>query len=89
MTRLLSDASFHLRSGSRGVAKVSRLLVAMLLASGLLAVPVTQANAVGGVSMNVPGRFCRTADIGKRIRTAKYGTLLCKREGNRARWKRA
>lgn len=36
----------------------------------------------------VPGRFCKVADVGKKLKTAKYGTVLCAKDGDRARWKR-
>lgn len=35
----------------------------------------------------VPGRFCKVAEVGKKANTAKYGPLVCKRDGDRARWK--
>jgi hypothetical protein len=44
--------------------------------------------AIAAHPTNVPGRFCKTADIGKKIKTTKYGTIECKRDGSRARWKR-
>ena len=35
----------------------------------------------------VPGRFCKGADVGKKVKTAKYGLVVCKKDGDRARWK--
>jgi hypothetical protein len=68
-------------TGSR-IAQIVVFLVALSLV-GLVA-PSSLAAAPG----SVPGRFCKVADIGKRMQTARYGTIECKREGNRARWKR-
>jgi hypothetical protein len=57
-------------------------------AQGVSAAGATGASSFGVIIVNVPGRFCKRSDIGKKIKTAKYGTIECKREGNRARWKR-
>lgn len=35
----------------------------------------------------VPGRYCKTADIGKKVKTTKYGVIVCKKDGSRARWR--
>jgi hypothetical protein len=35
----------------------------------------------------VPGRFCKNLDIGKKVKTEKYGIVLCKKDGDRARWR--
>lgn len=35
----------------------------------------------------VPGRFCKSADVGTKVSTEKYGTVVCKKAGDRARWK--
>lgn len=35
----------------------------------------------------VPGRFCKSADVGKKVKTVKYGIVVCKKDGDRARWK--
>ena len=35
----------------------------------------------------VPGRFCKVAEVGKKVTTAKYGVVICKKDGDRARWK--
>lgn len=34
----------------------------------------------------VPGRFCASADIGTKVSTSKYGVVVCKKSGDRARW---
>jgi len=58
-------------------------------AQGFSSVGHAGASSLGIASTNVPGRFCKKSDVGKKIKTARYGTIECKREGNRARWKRA
>ena len=35
----------------------------------------------------VPGRFCKTSDIDKKVMTSKYGLVKCKKDGSGARWK--
>lgn len=35
----------------------------------------------------VPGRFCKSVDIGKKVTTPKYGVVVCMKAGDRARWK--
>lgn len=55
---------------------------ALLLITGLTA-PVAEA------ATPVPGRFCKSADIGKKVKTAKHGLVICKKDGDRARWKQA
>ncbi len=35
----------------------------------------------------VPGRFCKTSDIDKKVMTSKYGLVKCKKDGSNARWK--
>lgn len=37
----------------------------------------------------VPGRFCKLADVGKKVTTKKHGAVTCARDGDRARWKKA
>jgi hypothetical protein len=65
------------------------LIVAAFVATSVFLVPPPTAGAIGGVSSKVPGRFCKNADAGKRLKTAKYGTLICKKDGDRLRWKRS
>lgn len=36
----------------------------------------------------VPGRFCKQADVGKKVTTKKHGVVTCARDGDRARWKK-
>jgi hypothetical protein len=59
-------------------------VTALLLGASLLA-PTASAAAL--TASPVPGRFCKVADIGKKVKTAKYGLVICKRDGDRARWK--
>jgi hypothetical protein len=59
-------------------------VTALLLGASLLA---PAASASVAAASPVPGRFCKVADIGKKVKTAKYGLVICKREGDRARWK--
>ena len=54
--------------------------IAALIITGVTA-PVAQA------ATPVPGRFCKSADVGKKVKTAKYGIVTCKMVGDRARWK--
>lgn len=35
----------------------------------------------------VPGRFCKTSDIDKKVMTSKYGLVICQKDGGNARWK--
>lgn len=59
-------------------------ITAVFLGASLLA---PTASAAVLTASPVPGRFCKVADIGKKVKTAKYGLVICKREGDRARWK--
>ena len=34
----------------------------------------------------VPGRFCKQAEVGKKVKTKKHGVVQCARDGDRARW---
>ena len=65
---------------------VFRKTAVIIVSIALLGLATPSATAV--VSGNVPGRFCKSAEIGKKLKTARYGTIECKREGSRARWKR-
>jgi hypothetical protein len=51
-----------------------------ILSIGMSAVPAQAATPV-------PGRFCKVAEVGKKVTTAKYGMVICKKDGDRARWK--
>lgn len=35
----------------------------------------------------VPGRFCKTADIGTKVKTINHGLVVCQKDGKRARWR--
>lgn len=56
-------------------------IIGVALALLLTTVPAAEA------ASPVPGRFCKTADIGKKVATTKYGLVICKKDGDRARWK--
>lgn len=66
------------------VRRVSRMVSAGIVAAALV---------VGGLvapahAAPVPGRFCKSVDVGKFVGTVEYGTVKCVKEGSRARWKR-
>lgn len=52
----------------------------VFLLAGIAAQPAAAATPV-------PGRFCKSADVGKKVKTTKYGVVVCTKDGNRARWK--
>lgn len=54
--------------------------IAAIVLTGIVA-PAAQA------ATPVPGRFCKSADVGKKVKTAKYGIVVCKMVGDRARWR--
>jgi hypothetical protein len=56
------------------------VLISALLITGT-AVPASHA------ANPVPGRFCKTSDIGKKVLTSKYGLVKCQKNGSKARWK--
>ena len=58
-------------------------VTALLLGAALLA-PTASASVTAATP--VPGRFCKAADVGKKVKTAKYGTVKCKTVDGRARW---
>lgn len=66
---------------------MKRALAVAILASSLIAV-TGPAHAVVHTATPVPGRFCKAADVGKKVKTAKHGVLTCKMDGDRARWKK-
>ena len=59
------------------------------ITTGILTISVLAptASASSASATPVPGRFCKVADIGKKVQTAKYGIVICKKDGSRARWK--
>lgn len=74
---------------------MKRTAIALTVAAAVLlaGAPTAAANAPTAAAnaptaKPVPGRFCKTADIGKKVMTPKYGLVVCKKDGNRARWKR-
>lgn len=77
------------------------VVAAVVFSSGLVApATVTAAHAAttGSVSASVsavveaaspvPGRFCKRADRGKKVRTARYGTLVCRADKGNDRYSR-
>ena len=62
---------------------MKRIVTAAAAAAVVLTLGVGPAEA----ATPVPGRFCKSAEVGKKVKTAKYGVLICKKDGNRARWK--
>lgn len=66
-------------SGRRGLIS---LALATILSSFVVA-PAAHATSP------VPGRFCKSADVGTTMSTKKYGVVVCKKDGDRARWKQA
>jgi hypothetical protein len=64
---------------------VKRFLAITLTALFLTGVVAPQTHAASPV----PGRFCKSADIGTKVKTSRYGIVVCKQDGIRARWKRA
>lgn len=59
-----------------------RKFAAIVIAGGLLVISAPEAQA----ATPVPGRFCKTADAGKVVKTAKYGPVKCKMKEGRYRW---
>jgi hypothetical protein len=55
------------------------VLVSTLIITGST-IPASHANPI-------PGRFCKSSDIDKKVVTAKYGLMKCKKDGSSARWK--
>lgn len=64
--------------------RISGAAIAALLKLSVTSLAAAPAHAA---SSPVPGRFCKVADVGKKINTTKYGIVVCKKEGSRARWK--
>jgi hypothetical protein len=60
--------------------RVLTIGLAALIITGVTA-PVAQAATPG------PGRFCKSTDVGKKVKTVKYGVVVCKMVGDRASWK--
>lgn len=58
-------------------------VTALLLGASLLA---PTASASVAAASPVPGRFCKELDLGKKVKTAKYGTVKCKMVKGHARW---
>ena len=67
---------------------MKRTAIALTVAAAVLLAGAPTAAANAPTAKPVPGRFCKTADIGKKVMTPKYGLVVCKKDGNRARWKR-
>jgi hypothetical protein len=63
---------------------MKRVLVATITALILAGI---HAPASTATPSPVPGRFCKTVDIGKKVKTIKYGIVVCKKDGTRARWR--
>ncbi len=63
--------------------RITSIAAAVFLALSVTTLALTPAQAASPV----PGRFCMVVDIGKKMKTAKYGIVICKKEGSRARWK--
>jgi hypothetical protein len=59
-----------------------RKFAAMLIAGGLMVMSAPGAQAAAPV----PGRFCKTLDAGKVVKTSKYGPVKCKMKEGRYRW---
>lgn len=61
---------------------------AILLATLTLLLIGAPAQAAHAASSPVPGRFCKSIDVGKKVNTARYGVVKCKRVGGYNRWVR-
>lgn len=66
---------------------MKRILV-VLITLGLTLSPATQAEAKKTVPYKnqKAGQFCKTIDIGKRVKVPDGTKLRCKKDGTRARW---
>lgn len=61
---------------------MDKRIVGVVLASALVMMFAPTAEA----ATPVPGRFCKTADAGKVVKTSKYGPVKCKMKNGRYRW---
>lgn len=63
---------------------------ALAVATGVIALSMFAMTPPASAHLNtaspVPGRFCKGADVGKKVKTVKYGIVLCAKDGDRARW---
>ena len=73
------------------------LVAAIVLSTGLVApVTVTAAHAATTASVSavaesaspVPGRFCKRSDRGKKVKTARYGLVVCRADKGNDRYSR-
>ena len=77
------------------------VVAALVVSTGLAApVTVTSAHAATTASISVsapavveaaspvPGRFCKRADRGTKVKTARYGTLVCRADKGNDRYSR-
>lgn len=58
--------------------------VAAVIVAGALLLGATPAEAA--TASPVPGRFCKHADAGTVVTTAKYGKVKCLKRSGRYRW---
>ena len=63
----------------------TRATVVSLIAVAALGITAMPAHAAPAASP-VPGRFCKTTDAGKVVKTAKYGKVKCAKKSGRYRW---
>lgn len=63
---------------------MKRILIATITALMLTGITAPASMATPSP---VPGRFCKAVDIGKKVKTIKYGVVVCKKDGDRARWR--
>ena len=66
---------------------VHRTLAVAVISAAVLVSGAAPALASQSAATPVPGRFCKAAEAGKKVKTTKYGWVRCTKDGNRARWK--
>lgn len=64
---------------------MGKSILAIALATGLV-LGATPAVAAEPAASPVPGRFCKTADARKIVKTSKYGKVKCAKKAGRYRW---
>lgn len=74
------------RTAVTAVAGVALALTAFAPAAPASATVSVSAPESRAAADPVPGRFCKTADLGKKVKTSKYGLVVCKKVKGRARW---